>query len=545
MQCFNKIFKVRFTLNKKIAVNYIFSKSNLALTLIIWLKLSTVFSQVTSQEIDNIVERAMENFTVAGVAVAVVKDGKIIHQKGYGIQSINSKKKVNENTNFGIASNSKAFTTTALAILVEEGKISWTDKVTKHIPEFKMYNDYVTQNFNIQDLLTHRSGLGLGVGDLMFFPDGSDFTINDIINSFKHFAPVSAFRTKFDYDNLLYLVAGEVIARVSGLSWEEFIKERIFDPLEMNNSYASLTYISDKNNVASPHLNKNKKLSLTDPEQWDPKKINGAAGGIYSNVNDIASWMLLNLNKGKYGANLEKQLFKEASQQELWKIHTTTNVDRNPRYNSHFAGYGLGWGLTDVNGYMVVSHTGGLIGMLSKTILVPDLNLGIIVLTNTYIDGAGVFSSVTQTILDKYLGLENFDWTETFVKRLNQRSNEADEVVTKVWNTTEEADKSILDLTNYTGLFKDPWFGKIEIYKKEKRLWFKSLRSPKLTGQMHYYKANTFVAKWSESSLIDADAFVMFQLDENGVAQGFKMKGISPAIDFSFDFQDLDLKRIK
>ena len=512
--------------------------------LVFGLKVSGLFSQVTSQEIDAIVERAMDNFTVAGVAVAVVKDGKIIHQKGYGIQSINSKKKVNENTNFGIASNSKAFTTTALAILVEEGKISWTDKVIKHIPEFKMYNDYVTQNFNIQDLLTHRSGLGLGIGDLMFFPDGSDFTINDIISSFQHFKPVSAFRTKFDYDNLLYLVAGEVIARVSGLTWEKFIKKRIFDPLAMDNSYASLSFINDKSNVASPHLNKDQKLSLTDPEQWDPKKINGAAGGIYSNVNDIANWMLVNLNKGKYGANLGKQLFTEASQQEIWKIHTTTNVNRNPRYNSHFAGYGLGWGLTDVNGNMVVSHTGGLIGMLSKTILVPDLNLGIIVLTNTYIDGAGVFSAVTQTILDKYLGLDNFDWTTTYVNRLKQGGNEADEVVAKILATLEAANKTIVDLTNYTGVYKDPWFGKIEIYEKENKLWFKSLRSPKLSGQMQYYKANTFVVKWTASGLTDADAFVMFQLDEDGAAQGFKMKGISPAIDFSFDFQDLDLTRI-
>ena len=525
-------------------MNNRYSKLSLILLLVFGLKVSALFSQVTSQEIDAIVERAMDNFTVAGVAVAVVKDGKIIHQKGYGIQSINSKKKVNENTNFGIASNSKAFTTTALAILVEEGKISWTDKVIKHLPEFKMYNDYVTQNFNIQDLLTHRSGLGLGIGDLMFFPDGSDFTINDIISSFQHFKPVSAFRTKFDYDNLLYLVAGEVIARVSGLTWEKFIKERIFDPLAMDNSYASLAYINDKSNVASPHLNKDQKLSLTDPEQWDPKKINGAAGGIYSNVNDIANWMLVNLNKGKYGANLGKQLFTEASQREIWKIHTTTNVNRNPRYNSHFAGYGLGWGLTDVNGNMVVSHTGGLIGMLSKTILVPDLNLGIIVLTNTYLDGAGVFSAVTQTILDKYLGLDNFDWTTTYVNRLKQGGNEADEVVAKILATLEAANKTIVDLTNYTGVYKDPWFGKIEIYEKENKLWFKSLRSPKLSGQMQYYQANTFVAKWTASGLTDADAFVMFQLDEDGVAQGFKMKGISPAIDFSFDFQDLDLTRI-
>ena len=151
---------------------------------------------------------------------------------------------------------------------------------------------------------------------------------------------------------------------------------------------------------------------------------------------------------------------------------------------------------------------------------------------------------MTQTILDKYLGLDNFDWTTTNVNYLKQGGNEADEVVAKILATLEAANKTIVDLTIYTGVYKDPWFGKIEIYEKENKLWFKSLRSPKLSGQMQYYQANTFVVKWTASGLTDADAFVMFQLDEDGVAQGFKMKGISPAIDFSFDFQDLDFKRI-
>jgi CubicO group peptidase (beta-lactamase class C family) len=529
---------------EQIIMNKRSSKIILLLLLILGVNTPVLFSQVTSQDIDDIVARAMDNFTVAGVAVAVVKDGKIVHQKGYGIQSIATKKKVTENTNFGIASNSKAFTTACLAILVEEGKMSWTDKVIHYIPEFKMYNDYVTQNFNIQDLLTHRSGLGLGIGDLMFFPDGSNFTIDDILGSFQYFEPVSAFRTKFDYDNLLYLVAGEIIKRVSGLTWEQFIEQRIFNPLSMDDSYASLTYINDKSKVASPHLNKAKKLSLTDPEQWDPTKINGAAGGIYSNVHDLTNWMLVQLNKGKYGANLEQQLFTEASQQEMWKIHTTTEVNRNPRYHSHFSGYGLGWNLTDVNGALVVSHTGGLIGMLSKTMLVPDLNLGIIVLTNTYLDGAGVFSVVTQSLLDKYLGLDDFDWIGTYAKRLNQGASEADAVEAKIWATIAAVNTAIIDNKNYAGLYKDPWFGNIEIYEEDQQLWFRSLRSPKLSGPMQFYRANTFVVKWPASGLTDADAFVMFQLDEEGKAQGFKMKGISPAIDFSFDFQDLHLMRI-
>ena len=163
--------------------------SLLLLVLFTFLANSTAYAQISSKEVDQLVEEAMEKFNVAGVAVGIVKDGVIIHTKGYGLKSIKTKDKVNEHTQFAIASNSKAFTTTALAILVEEGKLSWQDKVNDHIPEFKMYNDYVTQNFNIQDLLTHRSGLGLGVGDLMFFPDGADFTIKDVLSSFQYFKP--------------------------------------------------------------------------------------------------------------------------------------------------------------------------------------------------------------------------------------------------------------------------------------------------------------------------------------------------------------------
>ena len=172
---------------------------------------------ITNAEVNVIVEKAMKEFNVAGVAVGIVKDGKVVIEKGYGVRSIETKVPVDAYTNFQIASNSKAFTTAALAILVDEGKISWKDKVVKYLPEFKMYNDYVTQNFMIEDLLCHRSGLGLGVGDLMGFPDGSDFTINDVMTSFQYFKPVSPFRTQFDYDNLLYWVAGELIARVSGM----------------------------------------------------------------------------------------------------------------------------------------------------------------------------------------------------------------------------------------------------------------------------------------------------------------------------------------
>ncbi|MFA5973646.1 MAG: serine hydrolase [Lentimicrobiaceae bacterium] len=511
------------------------------LVLSIFLITGTAHAQMTSAQVDQFMDKVMKKFNVAGAAVGIVKDGKIIYEKGFGVRSILTKLPVNENTNFAIASNSKAFTTTALAMLVEEGKLAWTDKVRDYIPEFTMYNDYVAANFNIQDLLTHRSGLGLGAGDLMIFPDGSDFTMKDILANFQYMKPVSAFRTKFDYDNLLYLVAGELIARVSGMSWEDFVTKRIFEPLQMENTYASMAAIKDKSNLSIPHSSGSGSIRPL-PNYQD--MVNGAAGGIISNVDDLCNWMLVHLNHGTYGENLEKQLFSAASQREMWKIHTVTDANLNPRYNSHFAGYGLGWGLTDLKGYLSVSHTGGLPGMQSETFMIPDLNLGVVVLTNTENDGAALFSAVTQTIVDSYLGLDDFDWTEKYFARFQARQNVGDSVTMKVWETVKTADNSHIDAGEYIGLYEDKWFGKMEVFKKGNQLWIKSIRSPKLTGQMHFYKANSFAVKWEYQDM-NADAFAIFSLDEEGKAQSIRMKGISPDIDFSFDFQDLDLRRIK
>lgn len=516
-------------------------KKTIFKTLLFSLLITNVcYGQYSSEQVDSIMGYAMDKFNVAGVAVAIVKDGEIIHSKGYGVKSSDTKSPVNNHTNFAIASNSKAFTTAALAILVEEGKITWQDKVKDHIPEFKMYNPYVTENFNIQDLLTHRSGLGLGIGDLMFIPDGSNFTIDDLLSSFQYFKPVSAFRTQFDYDNLLYLVAGEVIKRVSGMSWEDFISERIFQPLNMDNSYASLDRIKDKKNLAKPHDANSGALKVLPDFQ---EMINGAAGGIYSNVDDISNWMLMHLNNGKYGDSLKNKLFTQESQNEMWKIHTVTDVNRNPRYNSHFSGYGLGWGLSDIKGNMSVSHTGGLPGMLSKTIMIPDINLGVVILTNTSDDGAGIFGSVSNTIVDSYLGLDDFGWIDKYAEDHQNRKEKGDSITKEVWEVVESVDYSHVKVEDYIGIYKDDWFGNVEVFMNGDKLWMKSHKSPKLNGEMYFYNSNTFTVKWEYQDM-NADAFAMFTLDEQGKAQSIKMKGISPNIDFSFDFQDLDLKRV-
>ncbi|PID91176.1 MAG: serine hydrolase [Bacteroidetes bacterium] len=517
---------------------------NLAAVLLLSALFSTsLFAQLSTTEIDQLVEEAMETFKVAGVALGVVKDGQVVHCRGYGQRSVDSGEPVDAQTAFAIASNSKAFTSCALALLVEEGKLSWTDRVIDHIPEFRMYNDYVTRNFNVQDLLTHRSGLGLGAGDLQKWPSGSDFSIEDMLVNFQYFEPQSAFRTRYDYDNILYLVAGELIKRLSGMPWEDFVRIRILEPLDMKHSYTLPPSLCGAENIAAAHLAREGRLRVIPYYEFDPEKINGAAGGVLSCAEDLCRWMLLHLNAGKYGSKLEKNLFSPESQREMWKIHTTIKVRPDDRYKTRFSGYGLGWRISDVLGLMTISHTGDLSGMLSKTYMIPDMNLGVVVLTNSYYGGAALFKAVSQTIVDAYLGLEDANWTEVYRVSEAQSSARSQAVVDAVWETVETGEHNYTP-ADFTGIYVDPWFGKVEVSLKNKQLWFRSLRSPKLNGPMYHYKANSFAIKWLDREM-DADAFAIFSLDEEGRAVGLKMKGISPDIDFSYDFQDLNFNRSK
>lgn len=495
---------------------------------------------ITEAFVDSIVNKSMALMPQAGVAVAVIQDGKVVLSKGYGIASVEKKTKVDGNTLFSIASNSKAFTTMALGLLVDQGKLNWTDKVVDYIPEFKMYDPYVTENFNIQDLLTHRSGLGLGAGDLMFIPSGGNYTIDDIIKSFQYQTPVSAFRTKYDYDNLLYMVAGEVIHRISGESWADFVQNHIMMPLNMDRSAAIYHNLKTKENIAEAHkVEKGKVIQI---EAYDENRAIGAAGGIYSSVNDLSKWMLMHLNGGKLADGTP--FISPTSHNEMWKAHTNMYFNATPPepYRTHYNAYGLGWKLADKNGYTTVSHTGGMPGMLSQVLMIPELNAGVVVLTNAA-PGGYSFISVTREIEDALIGVNGRDWVTTMKNYIDQSDGHADSVVNAVWETVKKAKTKHLIKEDYVGTYKDDWFGNVEITLKDGDLWFRAVRSPKLTGKMEYYRANTFAIKWTYRDM-DCDAFAIFALDENGKAQSIQMKGISPNIDFSFDFQDLELKRI-
>lgn len=497
----------------------------------IFLVSTSIYSQEINNEIDKVTLRAMELFDVPGIAVAVVKDGKVIHSKGYGVRSIKHQEKVDIYTNFGIASNSKAFTSAALAILIDQNKLNWDDKVIEYIPEFKMYNEYVTQEFTIRDLLTHRSGLGLGAGDLMIWPDGHNFTSKDIIHNIQFLKPVSSFRTKYDYDNLLYIIAGVIIERVSGMSWASFVEKEIMDPLHMTNSAGNWNRLVDKSNVIDPHVPIDGKLQVIDRYT---NTIFDAAAGIYSNVDDLSKWVLMQLNAGKNGDEI---IFSKKQHAEMWTPQTLMNNQTISPYFSLFKAYGLGWQLTDVSGKLQVSHTGGLEGIVTQITLLPQENLGIIVLTNQ--QSGYAFSAITNTVKNYYLGLPYFDFNQDYFEKSHTNLKNADSITDAVWlKATNKSKEAIKQLDSLVGKYKDNWFGSVSIFKKDGIYIFKSDRSPQLTGELMYYDKDTFTIKWF-NRYFNADAFLYLE-NIQSKSNRFKMKAISPLTDFSYDFQDLD-----
>src|SRR5499426_4518144 len=341
-------------------------------------------------------------------AVAVVKDGKVALAKGNGVRKLDEPAPVDEQTLFGIASNTKAFTAAALAILVDEGKISWDDPVTKHLPGFQMYDPYVAREMTVRDLLTHRSGLGLGAGDLMFFPP-TTFTREEIVALLRYIKPATSFRSKYAYDNGLYLVAGQVVAAVSGKSWDDFIKERIFAPLGMTASNTSVKDLRPGGDFVSPHQKVEGRLQ---PVPYMNIDNTAPAGAINSNVAEMARWVITQLDEGVIhsvqnggGQSGNRRLFSPRQSREMWLAQTPIPAGNPPpplsALRSNFTGYGLGWGLSDYRGHKVVSHSGGLAGMVSRVRLIPDMKLGIVVLTNQ--EASGAMEAISFHIIDNYM----------------------------------------------------------------------------------------------------------------------------------------------
>lgn len=485
-------------------------------------------------DLDAYAAQVLKEFEVPGLAIAIVKDGKVVLAKGYGVRKLGEPQPVDENTLFGIASNTKAFTSALLAMLVDEGKISWDDPVVKHLPGFQLYDSYVTREMTIRDLLTHRSGLGLGAGDLLWWPP-TDYSRDELVRRLRFIKPASSFRSRYAYDNVLYMVAGQIITAVTGKSWDDFLEERIFAPLGMKTSNTNVMDFSSSVDVATPHARFEGKVHTISPQ---PLNNVAPCGAINSSVSEMARWLIAQLNRGAISGG--RRLFSERQSREMWSAQTILPLNDPPPHLSalraNFAAYGLGWGLTEYRGFKTVSHTGGLLGYVSRVTLVPDLNLGVVVLTNQ--QSGGAFQSLTYRVLDHYMNAPATDWTAAF-KKSEANSEALAATVAKGQAAKRVTDsKPSLPLAKYAGRYTDAWYGDIVISLENDKLLLQFAHTPLLTGYLEHWQYDTFIARWRDRSL-EADAFVSFALKPDGSIEQIKMVAASPLTDFSFDFHDL------
>jgi CubicO group peptidase (beta-lactamase class C family) len=508
-------------------------------SLLIWLLFVVCVQPLWAQngppaDLDAYVARVMKTFEVPGLSVAIVKDGKVVTTKGYGLRKLGESTPVDENTLFGIGSNTKAFTTAALATLVDQGKISWDDPVYERLPGFQMYDPYVSHEMTIRDLLTHRSGMGLGEGDLLFWPH-TTFTRAEIIYRLRFMKPASSFRSRFAYDNLLYMTAGQIIPAVTGKSWEDCVREKILRPLGMTSTNLSNADFKAGDDYAWPHSKVDGKLQ---PIEFVNLDNAGPAGSINSSAAEMARWVLLQLNHGKIPGR-EDRIFSEKQSHEMWSAQTILPIGTGPSplaaRRPKFAAYGLGWGLSDYHGRKMVAHTGGVAGFVSRVMLVPEENLGVVILTNA--EEAGAFDSILFHILDSYFGLPPTDWIAAHKAADEQEEKEGAEVM-KRQETSRAADsKPSLLLDKYAGVYTDPWYGPVTIRMEGGKLVFTLDHTPKAIADLQPWQYDTFKAHWRDHTI--EDAFVTFALRSDGSINHFTMVAVSPLADFSFDYQDL------
>jgi CubicO group peptidase (beta-lactamase class C family) len=495
---------------------------------------------VPAFDLDADVNLALKTFDVPGIAIAIVKDGKVVTAKGFGVRKLGDPKPVDGKTLFEVASNSKAFTAAALAMLVDEGKISWDDPVTKHLPGFQMFDSYVTGQMTIRDLLTHRSGLGLGAGDLLWWPT-TNFSTDEIISKLRYIQPTTSFRSSYAYDNLLYIVAGKIVAEKAGKPWGAAIHDRILAPLGMNGTKTSVAEMLATDDYSAPHSKIGEKAAVV-----KPMPVANAVGavGINTSAEDIARWMNVLLNGGKMEDG--KQLFSAKQASELWTEQTPIRI-RDPKpalaaTKPNFAAYGLGFSLRDYKGRKIAMHGGALQGFYSTVLMVPEEKLGIAILTNA--ENSPAMAALYWRILDQYLKVPATDWIKLYAEQ--EAAMHKEELERQGKEATARAAKSApsLPLASYDGEYEDAWYGKISIRAEGKKHIMSFARTPDLTGELEHFQHDTFIVRWKERNF-NADAYVSFALNPDGSIERMKMAPVSTETDFSYDFRDLTFKPVK
>ncbi|MBI2827617.1 MAG: serine hydrolase [Planctomycetia bacterium] len=485
----------------------------LALSTIILAATRATAADAPLDGLDAYVAKAMTDWQVPGTAIAIVKDDTIVYAKGFGLRKLGEDKPVDAGTLFAIGSASKAFTAASLAILIDEGKLNWDDPATQYLPTLALFDPYVTRELTVRDLLCHRSGLPRG--DLLWY--GTTFDRGEILRRVRYLKPEWSFRSRFGYQNIMYLAAGEVVAKTAGQGWDDFIKQRLFLPLGMKSSCTSVRELSASDNVATPHVKIEDKV---EPIAWRNIDNIAPAGSINSSVTDMAQWVRLQLGQGAIDG---KRLVSEAAVKEMHASQTVMPKDENSERlypDAHLLAYGLGWFLHDYHGRKIVEHGGAIDGMRAQVALIPEEKLGLVILMNR--GGTALPTMLMFHVFDQFLKTGTRDWSgegQAWVKKLEEQAREA-----KAKQEAERAKdtKPSLALEKYAGRYADELYGEAEITLEDGKLVLR--RGPAFTADLEHWHYDTFRAKFRDRTI--EPQLITFRLDAAGKVATIEMPGL-------------------
>ncbi|SEM71511.1 CubicO group peptidase, beta-lactamase class C family [Sphingomonas gellani] len=484
------------------------------------------------------VRRASET---PGMAVAIVENGKVVLAKGYGIRKLGAPAKVDADTLFMIGSTGKAFTSAALATLVDAGKIGWDDKVIDHLPGFQMYDPWVTREMTIRDLLVHRSGLGLGAGDLLLVPRGK-LSRAELVRRLRYLPPATSFRSGYAYDNILYVVAGAVIEAVSGQPWEDYMRDHVFRPAGLPDATADMARQLSAPDRAHPHGRAGGTVRGTGPlKLLDERDRLGQAGApaglIAASANDMARWLQIQLAGGALPDG-KGRLYSEAAGKEMWAPVTPMPIEPYPDPVSGitpgYQAYALGWDVRDYHGAQVIWHAGGLFGFTTVVVMIPEKKVGFAIAINS--EEIEPRYGLMYELLDHYLGVPAQDWPTRFAKFKRDRIAGAEAAVRQQAGAPAKIGPS-LPVARYAGRYVDPWYGALAVTPNGGGLKVDFTTTPGMTGRLEHYQYDTFVARFDDSAI--EPAYLTFGLDAEGKVSRITAKPVSPIADFSFDYKDL------
>lgn len=459
-------------------------------------------------------EKALKDWKVPGMAIAVIKDDKIVFAKGFGVRELGKPEPVDEHTLFAIGSSSKAFTAASLAMLMDEGKLKWDDPATKYLPWFELYDPWVTREATVRDLLTHR--VGLERGDLLWY--GSAYDRDEVIRRIRFLEPSSSMRSKFGYQNVMYLAAGQIAAGISGKSWDDLIAEQIFGPLGMKESSTTIRALSKSKDVATPHAEIDDKVQKV---AWRLIDNIAPAGSINSNVVDMAQWVRLQLGKGKYG---DKQLISERSVREMQTPQMVIRLEGQMTLlypKAHFLNYGMGWFLSDYRGRKLVEHGGAIDGMRAEVAMIPEENVGLVILTN--MNGTMLPHLLAYRIFDAYLGAETEDWSGNVLKQFSVLMEGAKQAQKKAEAERVQGTAPSLALEKYVGEYTNEMYGEARVTLVDGVLTAEY--GPAFKGTMEHWNYDTFRATWD--NLIQGKGFVSFTLNPKGNVASMDIQGLA------------------